>query len=74
MMDNENVTLEDMFDELDEWSKETDALNGVPIRSTEGDVRGLKRVTVAEEWGKAKHMVAPVDDNRVQEYLQKKRR
>lgn len=42
MMDNENVTLEDMFDELDEWSKETDALNGVPIRSTEGDVRGLK--------------------------------
>lgn len=72
MMDNENVTLEDMFDELDEWSKETDALNGVPIRSTEGDVRGLKRVPVAEEWGKAKHIVAPVDDNRVQEYLHKK--
>ena len=72
MMDNENVTLEDMFDELDEWSRETDALNGVPIRSTEGDVRGLKRVPVAEEWGKAKHIVSPVSDNRVQEYLQKK--
>lgn len=72
MMDNENVTLEDMFDELDEWSRETDALNGVPIRSTEGDVRGLKRVPVAEEWGKAKHIVAPVDSSRVQEYLQKK--
>lgn len=72
MMDNENVTLEDMFDELDEWSRETDALNGVPIRSTEGDVRGLKRVPVAEEWGKAKHIVSPVSDSRVQEYLQKK--
>ena len=72
MMDNENVTLEDMFDELDEWSRETDALNGVPIRSTEGDVRGLKRVPVAEEWGKARHIVSPVSDNRVQEYLQKK--
>lgn len=72
MMDNENVTLEDMFDELDEWSREMDALNGVPIRSTEGDVRGLKRVPVAEEWGKAKHIAAPVDNSRVQEYLQKK--
>ncbi len=72
MMDNENVTLEDMFDELDEWSRETDALNGVPIRSTEGDVRGLKRVPVAEEWGKARHIVSPVSDNMVQEYLQKK--
>lgn len=72
MMDNENVTLEDMFDELDEWSRETDALNGVPIRSAEGDVRGLKRVPVAEEWGKARHIVSPVSDSRVQEYLQKK--
>lgn len=65
-------TLDKIFDELDEYDKETDALYGVPIRSTKGDVRNLRRVQTGEYWKNAEQIAYPVNNEKVQEYLKNK--
>lgn len=63
---------EDPFKELDEYAREMEALHGTPIHSTDGDVRGLKRVTPGTYWKKPGQIVTPVAEEKVQEYLQNK--
>lgn len=62
--------IDKAFEELDEFVRESEALNGVPIRSKEGDVRNLKRVSLGEYWDNKNQIVRPVGDDVVQAYLQ----
>ena len=65
-------TLDKIFEELDDFGRETEALYGVPIRSTKGDVRNLRRVQTGEYWKSAEQIVYPVNNEKVQEYLKNK--
>ena len=64
--------LEDAFAELDEFSRETEALYGTEIRSIEGDARALNHVNPGEYWRNNRQIVTPVGEDVVQAYLKKK--